>query len=48
LARAIDRVLRDAKLAAALAAAGHAVYQQRYTEGAVVQQCLDFYRQISA
>jgi glycosyltransferase involved in cell wall biosynthesis len=48
LARAIDRVLRDAKLAAALAAAGHAVYQQRYTEGAVVQQYLDFYRQISA
>jgi glycosyltransferase involved in cell wall biosynthesis len=48
LGAAIDRVLADRGLAQALAAAGHAVYQQRYTEGAVVQQYLDFYRRIVA
>lgn len=48
LAAAIDRVLRDRTFAGALAAAGHAVYQQRYTEGAVVTQYLDFYQRIRA
>ncbi|MBM3506836.1 MAG: glycosyltransferase [Alphaproteobacteria bacterium] len=48
LAGALERVLGEPTLAAALAAEGFAVYQQRFTEAAVVRQYLDFYKRISA
>ena len=48
LTAAIRRVLESRDLAMTLAGAGFAVYQQRYTEAAVVQQYLDFYRRIAA
>ncbi len=48
LARAIARVIESADLAAALAGAGFAVYQDRFTEAAVVRQYMDFYQRIAA
>ena len=47
LAAALRRVVTDRGLADRLASAGRAVYEQRFTEGAIVRQYLEFYRSIA-
>jgi glycosyltransferase involved in cell wall biosynthesis len=47
LAAAIRRVAADRELAAALAAAGRASYESRFTETAVVRDYLDFFARIA-
>jgi glycosyltransferase involved in cell wall biosynthesis len=47
LAEAVRRVAGDRELAAALAAAGRASYESRFTETAVVRDYLDFFARIA-
>jgi glycosyltransferase involved in cell wall biosynthesis len=47
LARAMQRVADDRSIAAALAAAGRASYESRFTETAVVREYLDFFARIA-
>lgn len=48
LAGALGRVLGDRALAARLAVAGRAAYEESFTEAAVVRGYLDFYARVSA
>lgn len=47
LAGAIRRVIDDREFAARIAAAGRRVFEERFTEPAVVRQYLDFYKDIA-
>jgi glycosyltransferase involved in cell wall biosynthesis len=47
LAAAIQRLAQDKSVAAALAAAGRASYESRFTETAVVREYLDFFARIA-
>ncbi len=48
LAAAVERALADRTLAERLAAGGHAAYEERYTEAAVVRRYLGFFARVTA
>ncbi len=48
LAGAMDRLMNEPDLCRSLTAAARSVFDARFTEAAVTQQYLDFYRSITA